>query len=178
MRKKLLLLVLPLIMLCLLTGCSGAGVSMETEGLPEGTRLNYLVRTAELNTPDEWKGTELGEYNVDGWHGVYNIEVGLCYVSEYGSVRAVVVDEKGRIYKVSPEFSVRIDGKNYYWSEMVYNYDENRITGVKSDVLNTRLSSISVMSGVISFYTLMLLLIIIIALSPKGSRGIRLLQYY
>ena len=170
-KKRLLLLFLPVTIIFLLTGCRNNEQSMEAEGLPEGTRLNYLVRTPELKTPDEWKGTELGEYNEDDWHGVYNIEVGgRHYASEYDSVRVAVIDEDGKIYKISPEFSLRFEGKNYYWSEKVYNYDENRITGVKVDLLSTRLSSIHTMSGVISFYTLVLLSIFILALSPNGSK--------
>ena len=122
MKKRLLLLFLPVTIIFLLTGCRNNEQSMEAEGLPEGTRLNYLVRTPELKTPDEWKGTELGEYNEDDWHGVYNIEVGgRHYASEYDSVRVAVIDEDGKIYKISPEFSLRFEGKDYPFIAILLN---------------------------------------------------------
>ena len=131
--KKKLLLILPLMMLCLLTGCDYL-MSYECYGLPEGAKAYLLVKDDDDRYADNAPaGTELENYIKDGWHCRESIVISDTMrkesIEKNPAIRIAVLDEDGKILKVSPVFELRIKGKCYFWDRFSYNYETNEVTG-------------------------------------------------
>jgi len=143
MKNKLILLILPVIMLCLLTGCSGDECTLQTVELPENAEICCLQKNTDRNSfPDRLKGTEIGNYDKDGWRCVYS-----PWTHDYQDIRLAAVDENGNILKISSVFSVGIKGKNYYWNVIKYNYSENTVTGVELCKIDKGIDNIELFAG-------------------------------
>lgn len=133
MKKKLLLLVLSLLMMCLLTGCLPPEIyCSKTYGLPKEAKICLLVKSDRGTVNSDLKNTEIGNYSEDGWHCISNITSNSDNVRRYKSVKVAVYDNNGKILKISPEFELRIKGKCYYWETLSYNYKTNEVSGLKT----------------------------------------------
>ena len=61
-------------------------------------------------------------------------------VQTYPEIRLAVVDSDGRILKISPIFSLHVEGKNLFYDEIDYNFTKNQITGQHTAELDSSLS--------------------------------------
>jgi hypothetical protein len=135
-NRNIVLLLIPLLMMCLLTGCSDYLIGFESHGLPEGTQAYLLVKDDDDRYAHSGPtGTELENFNEDGWHYTDMIVVSHMKdnIKKYPSIRAAVLDENGKIIKISPEFDLRLKKKCYFWDKVSYNYETNEITGLKTN---------------------------------------------
>ena len=132
MKKKLLFIFLPILTLCLLTGCK-SDIKCTTYGLPKETSFCFLAKDPKHSYPPEnLKNTVIGDKSEDGWRYISEVGGTADAAKKVGSIKIAVYDREGNILKISPEFPLVIEGRNYYWSEIAYNYNENSIEGVKA----------------------------------------------
>ena len=163
MKKKLLLLILPLLMICLLTGCVQK-IDCVTNGLPKGAQTYFLTKNSrESEVPDflELKNTEIDSYLEDDWQCVSYITDDVERVKEVGPIKILVYDEKGNILKISPEFSLAIKDKNYYWDKIVYNYESNTIEGAHVAKVDKTLSIWIMRLLFIDFFCFLILIVVV-----------------
>ncbi len=160
MKKKLLLLILPMIMLCLLTGCGQRiGIYYSFRNMPENSRVNLLLKieSDEPLKPKYSTDTELARYSEDGWYSGYLYVDGVTDSSgvfsfeekgkdirpnkiaqKYKSIKIAVTDKNGNILQVSPEFSLKIEDNNSCWKKISYDYADNEITGLEDTEYNEK----------------------------------------
>lgn len=134
MKKKLIFIFLSLLMLCLLTGCQ-SNVDCATYGLPEGAKISYLVKDTETTFPSaepDNKKNVPDNNSLDGWSKIQCIPSDINSVRRYDTIKIAVFDKDGKLLKVSPEFTLTIEDRNYYWSKLAYNYKENSVEGIRT----------------------------------------------
>lgn len=161
MKKKLLLLILPLLMMCLLTGCGERiGIYYSFRNMPENSHINLLLKieSDEPLNPKYSTDTEISRYSEDGWYSGYYYVDGVSASSgvfsfeekgkdirpdkiaqKYKSIKIAVTDKDGKILQVSPEFSLKVEGKKRCWEKICYDYADNKITGLEDTEYNENL---------------------------------------
>ncbi|MBP3746673.1 MAG: hypothetical protein J6I47_04325 [Ruminococcus sp.] len=134
MKKKLIFIFLSLLMLCLLTGCKD-DIMCVSYGLPSGAKISYLVKDTETTfpsaEPDNNKNVP-DNNSLDGWSKIQCIPSDINSVRRYDTIKIAVFDKDGKLLKVSPEFTLTIEDRNYYWSKLAYNYKENSVEGIRT----------------------------------------------
>lgn len=165
--KKKLLLILPLLMLCLLTGCQ-SNVDCATYGLPEGAKISYLVKDNETSTSADADNNK----NVpDGWHKIQYITNSINDVRRYDTIKIAVFDRNGELLKVSPEFTLTIEDRNYYWSKLAYNYKENSVEGIRTARIDNFISKWVFQLLVIDGIFFLVYIAVIASLTPMNYKN-------
>ena len=171
MRKKLILMILPVLILCLLTGCQ-PGFSCEAYGLPERTKICLLVKDPERSYPPEnLKNTVIGDKSEDGWRYCGGIGNDPKTAKKLGSIKIAVYDDKGNILKISPEFPLVIEGRNYYWYKIAYNYKTNSIDGIECRKIDNFISRWVFRLFLIDFFCLITFVIVIASININNYRS-------
>ncbi len=170
--KKKLLLILPLLMMCLLTGCQ-SNVDCATYGLPEGAKISYLVKDNETSTsaePDNNKNVP-DNNSLDGWSKIQCIPSDINSVRRYDTIKIAVFDKDGKLLKVSPEFTLTIEDRNYYWSKLAYNYKENSVEGIRTARIDNFISKWVFRLFVLDFIFFNIYLIVVTSITPKNYKS-------
>ena len=146
-NKKLLLIILPLLMMCLLTGCrSYNGIRCLSCCMPENAEIYYLIYDPgqEYTVKPSTYGQpvpDIFSYSENGWRCAGkelfdDYENKKCEkIQKFSKIKIAVTDKSGNIQKISPEFDLLVEGRHYYWSKIEYNYDNNEIKGVHDEML-------------------------------------------
>lgn len=164
--KKKLLLILPLLMLCLLTGCQ-SNVDCATYGLPEGAKISYLVKDNETSTSADADNNK----NVpDGWHKIQYISNDYESVKQNDTIKIAVFDGNGELLKVSPEFTLTIEDRNYYWSKLAYNYEKNSVEGIRTARIDNFISKWVFQLLVIDGIFFLVYIAVIASLTPMNYK--------
>lgn len=156
MKKVFCLTFVIMLAAVLFTGCHSMSEGIEYQAnIPEQTNIHFLIKSNSTDISSE-NQTEISEYREDGF---ICAEAGLPkstlysnrfifagsdsdrktlirYVKEYPDIRIAVTDDTGKILTVSPTFSLLIPDRNYFWSEINYDFEKNQITGVQTSTLD------------------------------------------
>lgn len=170
MKKKMLLLILPLMIICLLTGCSQRiGIYYSCRNMPENSKIHILLKldTDEPLKPKQRTDSEIENYSEDGWYCgdiyvdgiiVYDYDNTFSFYEDgnalkpkeiaekYGSLKIAVTDKEGRILQISPEFRLVREDKNLCWNSIEFDYIDNQIKGVKNEIFDDRWDEINTFS--------------------------------
>lgn len=159
-------------MLCLLTGCH-SDVECVTYGLPEGAKISYLVKDTETTAlsaePDKNKN-EPDNNSLDGWHKIQYITNSINDVRRYDTIKIAVFDRNGELLKVSPEYNLTIEDRNYYWSKLAYNYNENRIEGIKVTKIDSFIAKWMLRLFILDWIFAVILIIICSEMNKKNYK--------
>jgi len=167
MKKKLIFIFLSLLMLCLLTGCQ-SNVDCATYGLPEGAKISYLVKDNETSTSADADNNK----NVpDGWHKIQYISNDYESVKQNDTIKIAVFDGNGELLKVSPEFTLTIEDRNYYWSKLAYNYEKNSVEGIRTARIDNFISKWVFRLFVLDFIFFNIYLIVVTSITPKNYKS-------
>lgn len=166
MKKKLIFIFLSLLMLCLLTGCH-SDVECVTYGLPSGAKISYLVKDNETSTSADADNNK----NVpDGWHKIQYISNDYESVKQNDTIKIAVFDKDGKLLKVSPEFTLTIEDRNYYWSKLAYNYKENSVEGIRTARIDNFISKWVFRLFVIDGIFFLVYIAVIASLTPMNYK--------
>ena len=179
MKKKLLVLILPMIMLCLLTGCVPEGIVVHCSDLPKQTSIHFL---AQMTPEEAAASTKLGrnklnDYSTDGWYladsEFYDTGIERLRKSaqKYKSIKIAVTDHDGEILRVSPEFEITIKDRNYFWKDIKYSYKSNTITGKKTEVISRKWNMIYVILLLGNFWCFIMMIIFTCAMDEKNYKS-------
>ncbi|MBE6863334.1 MAG: hypothetical protein E7495_01985 [Ruminococcus flavefaciens] len=167
MKKKLIFIFLSLLMMCLLTGCQ-SNVDCATYGLPEGAKISYLVKDNETSTSAESDNNK----NVpDGWRKIQYISDDYESVKQNDTIKIAVFDKDGKLLKVSPEFTLTIEDRNYYWSKLAYNYEKNSVEGIRTARIDNFISKWVFRLFVLDFIFFNIYLIVVTSITPKNYKS-------
>ena len=150
-------------MLCLMTGCEKT-INCVAYGLPQGAKTCFLAKNISVSDPfdhSNLKNTEIGSYSEDGWHRVSYITDDAESAKKAGPIKIAVYDEKGNILKISPEFSLAIKDKNYYWNRIAYNYASNTIEGAHAAKIDDTMTLRIVGLLFIDFFCFLLFVVLV-----------------
>ena len=171
MKKRLLFILLTLPLILLLTGCQ-SDIECAAYGLPGGASVCYLAKDPERSfPPEQLKNTEIGDNSKDGWRYISRVGNSADDAKKIGTIKIAVYDDKGNILKISPEFPLVIEGRNYYWYKIAYNYKTNSIDGIECRKIDNFISRWVFRLFLIDFFCLITFVIVIASININNYRS-------
>lgn len=182
MKRPFYLLLVLTLAAVLFTGCHSLteGIRYHAE-LPEQTEIHFLIKSSKPDAASAPQAeTEIAAYQEDGFicadiwlpkarlyenkfvFADYDSDTRtfIRYVKEYPEIRIAVTDEAGHILNVSPIFSLLIPERNYFWSEVEYDFETNQIIGVSTTTLDNSHFLSLLKWTLISFFSVVLMAVL------------------